>query len=248
MGAQSGNRESAGMLLAMDTATQTASLAVYDWQTPGLLAEWTWLARRRQTQDLMAAAQAMMTQVGLEMGDLSALAVTTGPGSFTGVRIAVSAAKGIGLGLPHTVPAVGLPVLSVTAAPWLAPAASADAQVWAYLQAGRGQLNWCIFHAPDPLWRPGAADHHAGSAADLGAALAHAKHPVWLVGEVTAAVEQTVLELGTALAHVTLVDAVSGTRRAGNLARLAGLHLHYTQADTQANTLASLQPLYLNPL
>ena len=48
------------MLLALDTATATASIAVYDLASDTLLGETTWLARRRQTQELLTTAQALL--------------------------------------------------------------------------------------------------------------------------------------------------------------------------------------------
>jgi tRNA threonylcarbamoyl adenosine modification protein YeaZ len=227
------------VLLALDTATATASVAAYDLDADALLGETTWIARRRQTQDLLAAAHCLLDRVGRAPAQITALAATTGPGSFTGVRIALSALKGIGLGLAQPPHVIGLPTLAVTAAPWLAVAGSIQpaAQLCAYLQAGRGRYNWVLFDSGDELRRPTAADHYAGAAADFAAALATADRPVWLVGEPAA-------DLIAALAllpHVTLVDAVAGLRRAGVLARLAARHL----AAGHADDLAALQPLYL---
>ncbi|MEZ4708447.1 MAG: tRNA (adenosine(37)-N6)-threonylcarbamoyltransferase complex dimerization subunit type 1 TsaB [Caldilineaceae bacterium] len=235
------------MLLALDTATQTASLALYDLDTELLLAEWSWQARRRQTQDLLVTAQLMLKQLDASPQQISALAVTTGPGSFTGVRIAISAVKGMGLGLPAPPPVVGIPTLCVTAAPWLWPDAKPEppgcATVCAYLQAGRGRYNW-LFFAPGSarasrLYKPTAAEHEAGTAAEFVTALAAAgeQHPIWLVGEPSAELRHAVAHLP----HVALVDAASSLRRAGNLAHLAALHLAHGQADE----LAALQPLYL---
>ena len=87
------------MLLALDTATATASLALYELTRDTLVAEWTWQARRRHTQDLLGAAQTLLHQAGATPAALTALAVTTGPGSFTGVRIGISTVKGMALGL-----------------------------------------------------------------------------------------------------------------------------------------------------
>ena len=86
------------LLLAIDTATATASVAVYDMERRRLLAETTWQARRRHTQDLMVTVQHMLEQAGVAAAELTALAVTTGPGSFTGVRIGISAVEGLGAG------------------------------------------------------------------------------------------------------------------------------------------------------
>ena len=112
------------MLLALDTATTTATLAIYDLQADLLLGELTWQARRRQTAELLPTAQALLRLLDLTPQALTALAVTTGPGSFTGVRIGVSTVKGIALGLPTLPQVIGLPTLSVTAAPWLTAAAA----------------------------------------------------------------------------------------------------------------------------
>ncbi len=134
------------MLLALDTATANAALALYDRARDKLLGEMAWDGRRRQTQDLLVAARALLDLLGLTPDQITALAVTTGPGSFTGVRIAISAAKGIGLGLPELPAVIGLPTLCVTAAPWLGAAAGASPPtgLCAVIQAGRGRYNWCV--------------------------------------------------------------------------------------------------------
>ena len=158
-------------------------MALYDLTNGLLLAESTWQARRRHTQELLIATQGIMAQLEVPPAQVRALAVTIGPGSFTGVRIGLSVIKGIGVGLPEAPQVVGLPTLTVTAAPWLALAQAASAQLWAYIQAGRGRYNWAIFG--EKLYRPAAADHFAGTADDFAAALStHASQPIWLVGEV----------------------------------------------------------------
>jgi tRNA threonylcarbamoyl adenosine modification protein YeaZ len=231
------------MLLALDTATATASLAVYDLSAQQLLAEWTWQARRRQTQDLLRTAQQLLQQLDLQPAQLTALAVTTGPGSFTGVRIAISAAKGIGLGLPTPPRVIGLPTLSVTAAPWLAllGVTQPTARLCAFIQAGRGRYNWHWFTDDSLLQRPTAVEHEGGTAIEFAAALAHcAPQPMWLAGELDTTLQQAL----TGLPHVVVLDPVSTLRRAGQLARLAALHF----AQGTSEELRQLQPLYLrNP-
>jgi tRNA threonylcarbamoyladenosine biosynthesis protein TsaB len=224
------------MILALDTATATASVAIYDRNTRKVLAELTWEARRRQTEHLLPAARSLLERAGLDPAALAALAVTTGPGSFTGVRIAISAAQGIALGLARTPRLIGIPTLSVTAAPWLAAAATApETQVCACIQAGRGRYNWVTFGPGDLLHRPGAEEHQAGRAGDFAAALARLDRPIWLVGEGTPELAGAVAPLD----HVHVVEPGGGLRRAGVLAWLAGCHL------ARGTTGELLQPLYL---
>ncbi len=227
------------MLLAIDTATTTASLAVYDLDAARLLGETTWEARRRHTQDTLLVAQRLLAQVGKEPAQITAVAVATGPGSFTGVRIGISAAKGIGLGLLCPPRAVGAPTLMAAAAPWaaLAAAATPPPLTIACIQAGRGRYNWASFPAGE-LRRPTAAEHSAGDAGDFAAALAGHTGPTWLVGEIAPDLRQAAAPLD----HVHIIDDVSGWRRAGQLARLAADLL---SAGTE-DTLASLQPIYLS--
>lgn len=227
------------MLLAIDTATATISLAVYDMGAGQLLGETTWQARRRQTQDLLAGAEHLLGLLDLSPRDLTALAVTTGPGSFTGVRIGISTVKGMALGLPRPPRIVGVPTLGVTAAPWLdaAGASSPNAIVCACIQAGRGRYNWATFGPGDLLYRPGAADHCAGSAAEFAAALDdHRADSLWLAGEVDAPLRAAV----AGNTRVRILDDVSGLRRAGQLARIASLLLAEGVEDGDA-----LQPIYL---
>lgn len=229
------------MLLALDTATATASVALYDPIQQQLLAELTWQARRRQTQDLLPALDNVLHLLDVTPQAITALAVTTGPGSFTGVRIAISAAKGLALGLPQPPAVIGIPTLSVTAAPFVPLAATViGAGVCAAIQAGRGRYNWAWFGPEDLLHRPAAEDHFAGTVAEFAAHLADCSDVVWLAGEIGPDLAAAV----GAMEHIALIDAATGLRRAGQLARLGALHLAAGHSDTPE----TIQPLYLrNP-
>jgi tRNA threonylcarbamoyladenosine biosynthesis protein TsaB len=226
------------MLLALDTATSTASLALHDLATDRLLAELTWQARRRHTQDVLAQAQHLLALMDLSARDLTALAVTTGPGSFTGVRIGISVVKGMALGLPNAPRVIGAPTLMVTAAPWLDLAAQAAATVCAFIQAGRGRYNWAHFSPGSQLQRPSVDDHHAGALAEFVHTLAEQPvDRVWLAGEIDDELRDAVAPLS----HIHVIDAASAQRRAGQLARVAAQFLRSGVEDN----LESLQPLYL---
>ncbi|MBE2236533.1 MAG: tRNA (adenosine(37)-N6)-threonylcarbamoyltransferase complex dimerization subunit type 1 TsaB [Caldilineaceae bacterium] len=224
----------------MDTASTTASVAIYDTATARTLAEATWEGRRRQTQDLLVMVRQVLATAGVAPDSLRALAVTTGPGSFTGVRIAISAAKGIALGLAAPPAIVGAPTLCVTAAPWLTLAAACHPTptICAVMHAGRRRYHWTCFAASDRLHRPDAEAHTTGTAAELAAFLGvSAAGSFWLAGEVDAELAAAV----GACAHVTIIEPVHGLRRAGVLAHMAALLLEAGHAET----LTSLQPLYL---
>ena len=251
------------MLLALDVASATCTVVLFDPVGGTVLAEKVWRSRRRQTEETLPAVERVLTRAGAVMDDVGILAVTTGPGSFTGVRIGISVVKGIALGLREPPKLIGLPVLSAVAARFV-PLAAPGADVWPVLQAGRGRFNWAAAPADDPLWLPDAAEHRTGQVEALVAALQAAGRPVWLVGELSSALRQDL----EGLAHVRCIDPAAdfdlpedykgtpgfsegaGAERAGltetrgeGLARLAMRHL---RADSPACT-APLQPLYLRP-
>ncbi len=228
------------MLLALDTTTGVVSFALYELATDTLLAEMTWQARRHHTRDVLPTVQEICRRMEVAPSQLTALAVTTGPGSFSGVRAGIAMVKGIALGLPTEPRIIGVPTLTVAAAPYsqLAWSLSPTAVVCAVVQAGRGRFNWCYFGAEDLLFRPAAEDHDAGTAAELALQLAeHGAETLWLVGEIDATLRASI----EAIPHVTALDNVSGLRRAGQLARLAPLYF----AEGVSDTVDSVQPLYL---
>ena len=93
------------MLLAIDTATRNASVALYD--DAHVWAEHTWVSDRNHTIELMPMIAQMFAQQRIAPADLKGLAATIGPGSFTGMRIGLSVAKGFSLSLG--IPLVGIP-------------------------------------------------------------------------------------------------------------------------------------------
>lgn len=228
------------LLLAIDTATDVASVALIRISDRVLLAEMNWQARRRQTEESLPVVQRLLHQVSREVDDLTALAVTTGPGSFTGVRIGISIVKGIGMGLSRSPRFIGLPALSVCAFPFLELAVSLERhqRVIAFLRAGRGRYIWVEFPTQGTLYRPTADEHRSGRIPRMVEALAENEAPIWLVGEV----DQPVRDAIRPLEHVYALDPMTGLRRASHLGRLALLHLDAGNEDS----LDSLAPLYLS--
>jgi tRNA threonylcarbamoyladenosine biosynthesis protein TsaB len=92
------------MLLAIDTSTHQIGIACYDEGV--LLAECSWVSGREHTAQLMPQLAALMRQIGRDRRDLRVLAVALGPGSWSGLRVGLSTAKGLAL-------ALGLPLVGV---------------------------------------------------------------------------------------------------------------------------------------
>ena len=104
-------------VLAIDTALEACSAAVFDTGSRIAASETRAMARGHAEQ-LMPLIARVMTEAGLEFADLDRIAVTTGPGSFTGLRVGLSAARGIALAAGK--PAIGLSTLAGFAAPLIA--------------------------------------------------------------------------------------------------------------------------------
>ena len=120
------------MLLAIDTATHFAGLALYD--QGQVLAEESWYSAMTHTVELMPRIQRLLSTHQLAIESLAGIGVSLGPGSFTGLRIGLAAAKG--MALPYRLPLVGVPTLDVVAYPFQ----NADQPVWAVIRAGRGRI------------------------------------------------------------------------------------------------------------
>ncbi|HEX7195669.1 MAG TPA: tRNA (adenosine(37)-N6)-threonylcarbamoyltransferase complex dimerization subunit type 1 TsaB, partial [Candidatus Limnocylindria bacterium] len=74
-----------------------------------LIVEEAWSSAQRQSAELLPRLLALLEREGRSLGDASAIAIGTGPGSFTGLRVAMALAKGLAVGLGT--PIVGVPSL-----------------------------------------------------------------------------------------------------------------------------------------
>jgi len=105
-------------ILAIDTALAACSAAVLDTELGGILASESIAMVRGHAEALLPMLKRVMDEAGVKFSDIDRIAVTTGPGSFTGLRVGIAAARGIALGADK--PAVGLTTLSAYAAPHVA--------------------------------------------------------------------------------------------------------------------------------
>lgn len=117
-------------ILAIDTTLGGCSVAL----SGGILREET--ARNRQTSQLAAMTQAVMQEAQLSFDALDAYAITTGPGSFTGVRIGLAFIRGLAL-------AVAKPVYAISTLELLAYQAidqGIEGDILSTINAHRGQI------------------------------------------------------------------------------------------------------------
>jgi len=105
-------------VLAIDTALEACSAAVLDTERGAITAHETIAMLRGHAEALMPLIARVMERAGLDFAALDRIAVTTGPGSFTGLRVGIAAARGLALATGK--PAVGLSTLAAYAAPLIA--------------------------------------------------------------------------------------------------------------------------------
>ncbi|MGA7489417.1 MAG: tRNA (adenosine(37)-N6)-threonylcarbamoyltransferase complex dimerization subunit type 1 TsaB [Xanthobacteraceae bacterium] len=105
-------------VLAIDTALEACAVAMFDIARGGITASETLPMARGHAEAVMPLIARVMDAADIGFADLDRIAVTTGPGSFTGLRVGISAARGIALAAGK--PAIGLSTLAGFAAPLIA--------------------------------------------------------------------------------------------------------------------------------
>lgn len=101
------------IVLALDTAGVDCAAAVYDSGRNTVLGEASDMIGKGHAEHLIDIVDRALGQAGVALSHIDRLAVTVGPGSFTGIRVGVAAARGFALSL--NVPAVGVTTLEVMA-------------------------------------------------------------------------------------------------------------------------------------
>jgi tRNA threonylcarbamoyladenosine biosynthesis protein TsaB len=133
------------ILVAIDTATRFAGLALYDGSS--VYSEAYWRSNRNHSVELMPMLVRMLTQQKLAAENIAAVAVAIGPGSFTGLRIGLGVAKG--LALACDVPILGVPTLDILAFQH----SEQRRPIWAVIQAGRSRLCAARYERRRGRWR-----------------------------------------------------------------------------------------------
>ncbi len=129
------------MLLAIDTSTDSASLAlVQDGRT---LAEATWRCGQNHSVELLPRLTQLLEEAGVELQSASCILVAKGPGSFNGLRVGLSTAKGLAFSL--NIPIIGVSSLELEARQH----AENDLPICPVFNARRGEIATALYQKRD---------------------------------------------------------------------------------------------------
>ncbi|MCI8554532.1 MAG: tRNA (adenosine(37)-N6)-threonylcarbamoyltransferase complex dimerization subunit type 1 TsaB [Clostridiales bacterium] len=193
-------------ILALDTSAGPASCAVSE--EGQIVASAAVNVRLTHSQTLMPMVEGMLKNAGLTLEDIDLMAVSVGPGSFTGIRIGVSALKG--LAFPRTTPCAGVSTLAAIARNLEGTAIGEESIVCPVMDARCCQVYTALFATNCEGGLTRLTADGALTLEELEARLTSLKKNVFLVGD------------GAELCYNTLKDKLP--------CRLAPPHLRYQQA------------------
>ena len=175
------------LILAFETSAKAGSAALM--QDGRLLGESYQNTGLTHSQTLLSMAENLLTSCGYTPQQVEAVAVAAGPGSFTGIRIGVAAAKGFAWGLE--LPCCGISTLEAMAENF----GAFDGYIVPVMDAQRSQVYNAVFQAEQGSLKRITQDR-AISLDDLGKELAELTGPIYLVGD------------GSNLTYRTLKDSI----------------------------------------
>jgi tRNA threonylcarbamoyl adenosine modification protein YeaZ len=220
-------KERSHVLVAIDTSTDNASLAlVGEGRT---LAEMTWRSHQNHTIQLMPNLSYLLKLVGAEAKSLDAVIVAKGPGSFNGLRVGVSAAKGLAFSL--NVPIIGVNSLEVSAYPY----AETGLPVCPVFTAGRGEIATALYQKQASGW----VQLKENYVTDVEKLCVEITEKTLFCGEYVPEISSRLLLLLSGKA--VIASPATDLRRAAYLAELGMKRL----ASGDVDNVATLQPVYL---
>lgn len=223
------------MLLAIDTSTRIISIALHSGET--LLSECTLTIGRQHSEVLAPLIQQMMEQSDVAMDDLTAMAVSIGPGSYTGLRIGVSLAKG--MAAVHHLPLVGISTLDTIAASQ--KFYNTRYTLVAVVPAGRGRVITNTYRGKKGRWEANGEP----TIQTWDELLETFESQVYITGEISKSGLEAIEAAQADGKAITLIQPAQRLRRAGFLAEEAWHQLN--EADGEHPFPAdSVMPVYLN--
>jgi len=215
------------MQLAIDTSTDTASLALV--RDSQVLAELTWHCEQNHSTQLLPNLAHLLQQLQLNSQSLTGIIVASGPGSYNGLRVGISTAKGLALSLG--IPIIGVSSLAVEAYQH----AETGLPVCPVFNAGRGEIATALYRMKHNEWCQLAAEHIT----TVDTLCSQISTRTLFCGEFVPLIAP---QLKALLKQKAVIPSpLTGLRRASFLAELGIRQLEAGNYDN----LATLQPLYL---
>jgi tRNA threonylcarbamoyl adenosine modification protein YeaZ len=215
------------MQLAIDTSTDIASLALV--QDGEVLAELTWRCGQNHTAQLLSHLAHLLNKTEVNLQSISYIIVARGPGSFNGLRVGISTAKGLAFSLG--IPIVGISTLEADAYQH----AEIGLPICPILNAGREEIATAIYQKKQNKWRQLLSEHIT----TVDTLCSQIATKTIFCGELTPFIAT---ELRKQLKQrVIIPPPATRLRRASFLAELGQKRLEAGDYDNPA----TLQPLYL---
>jgi len=216
------------MELAIDTSSSTASVALS--HKGEVLASLTWQTARNHTIELLPNLVCLLQQAKVELGSIEAIIVAKGPGSFNGLRVGISTAKGLASAL--NIPLLGVNTLEAEAYPF----AFTGLPLRPIHKAGREEIATALYRQKDNEWQRLEAENLT----TVKTLCRRIKQKTLFCGEIPSDI---ISEIRQNLGKQAIISQSNSPSRANSLAILGWRKLSRGEQDDPV----TLQPLYLRP-
>jgi tRNA threonylcarbamoyl adenosine modification protein YeaZ len=216
------------MELAIDTSSNIVSIALS--HKGEILALLTWQTRQNHTIELLPNLVCLLQQGKVELESIEAIIVAKGPGSFNGLRVGISTAKGLAFTL-H-IPLLGVNTLEAEAYPF----AFTTLPLRAIQKAGRQEIATAVYQQKDDEWQCLEADNLTS----IETLWRRTKQRTIFCGEIPADIA---IQIQQNLGRRAIICQNNSLCRGSSLATLGWRKLSKGQHDD----LLTLQPIYLRP-
>jgi tRNA threonylcarbamoyl adenosine modification protein YeaZ len=216
------------MELAIDTSSNIVSVALS--HKGEILASLTWQTTRNHTIELLPNLVCLLQQTKVDLGSIEAIIVARGPGSFNGLRVGISTAKGLASAL--NIPLLGVNTLE------------AEAYLFAFTElplrpvqkAGREEIATALYRQKGNEWQCLEAENLT----TVKTLCRRIKQKTLFCGEIPADI---IKEIQQTLGRRAIISQSNSPSRASSLAILGWRRLSRGEQDDPV----TLQPLYLRP-
>lgn len=212
-------------ILAFDTSTSYESIALS--HNGQIIADVTQNAKRTHSERLLPTVENLLAQTDMKLEDISEIAVSIGPGSFTGLRIGLSTAKGLCFGLK-------IPLYVTSTLRSLANNASeVSSHICALMDAGRSEFYYAVFS-------PDLAEIHKPSFAKIEQIMQFTNTETLFIGPVSSKIKHKILDAENGLNFARAIDCYpKATSLIDIIENKKGCETY------EADDIAKIEPLYI---